>query len=339
MSATLLSTIWFVLWGLLWAIYFALDGFDLGAGIIAGFLTKPHDEEQLIESLGPVWDGNEVWLITAGGVTFAAFPRLYATMFSSLYGPLFMILMALILRAAAIEFYHQEKNRTWQRTWSLVLSLASLLVALLFGVAFGNIFQGVPLDASGYRGTLLGLLNPYGLLTGGLFVVAFLYNGAAWMARKAPDETLRQRGQHLALRTWPVLLTVAALFLAVTPFATRLLDNYRAYPILFALPLLAVTALVASRVSLGRGQEGRSLLLGSLAVLLTVLTGIGGLFPRMFPSNIDVAYGLTAFNASSSPYTLQIMLITTAIFLPLVLLYQIWFYRMFGKADSRGGNG
>jgi len=341
MSHELLQVIWFALWGLLWAIYFGLDGFDLGSGMLAGIFRKDEEQRHLIGSLAPVWDGNEVWVITAGGVTFAAFPKLYATMFSALYLPLFLILFSLMFRAAAIEFYHHMGyDARWQRTWGWVLAVSSFLVAFLFGVAFGNIFQGLPLDRTGYHGTLLSLLNPYGLLTGALFVAAFLMNGASWLAHKAPDEGLRTKANRFAKQTWPAVLVLAAAWLVYTPFATKLMENYLKVPALFVVPALAVVLLVLTRVYLEKGQHALALLAGSLTVGLTVIAAVIGLFPNMFPSNIDPAYSLTAFNASSSHYTLQFMFGVVVIFLPFVLLYQIWAYRLFGRqgTGSEAGN-
>lgn len=327
MSETLLPSIWFFLWGLVWAIYFSLDGFDLGVGMLARF--SPQDEQKkLIGSLGPFWDGNEVWLITAGGVTFAAFPTLYAVMFSSLYLPLIIILLSLVFRAVAIEFYHQSEDRSWQKAWATVLSVGSFLVALLFGVAFGNIFQGLLLDGAGYHGTIFSLLNPYGILTGILFVLIFVYNGSLWFAHKTGSE----KGFTIAKRIYAPLLLVAVLFLISTAFATNLWSNFLSLPLLFMVPLLAVVSLLATRVLLGRGQAVASLLTGSLTVLLTVITTVIGLFPNMFPSKINPVYSLTAFNASSSPYTLKIMLVATIIFLPVVFIYQIWHYKIFSPA-------
>lgn len=324
MFETLLPSIWFFLWGLVWAIYFSLDGFDLGVGMLARF--SPQDEQKkLIGSLGPFWDGNEVWLITAGGVTFAAFPTLYAVMFSSLYLPLIIVLFSLVFRAVAIEFYHQSEEKSWQKAWATVLSAGSFLVALLFGVAFGNIFQGLLLDGTGYHGTIFSLLNPYGILAGILFVLVFAYNGSLWFAHKTGSE----KGFTIAKRIYQPLLTVAVLFLVYTAFATSLWNNFLRLPVLFVVPLLAVVSLLATRVLLGRGQAAGSLLTGSLTVLLTVITTVIGLFPNMFPSKINPAYSLTAFNASSSPYTLKIMLVATIVFLPVVLVYQIWHYKLF----------
>lgn len=335
MSYELLQVIWFALWGLLWAIYFGLDGFDLGSGMLAGVFREDEEQRHLIGSLAPIWDGNEVWVITAGGVTFAAFPKLYATMFSSLYLPLFIILFGLMFRAAAIEFYHHmDFDKGWQRIWGWVLAVGSFLVAFLFGVAFGNIFQGMLLDAQGYHGTIVSLLNPYGLLTGVLFVVAFLMNGASWLAHKAPNDELRAKADTFAKRIWPVVLVVAAGWLVYTPFATNLMQNYLKAPVLFLVPALAVVLLVLTRVYMQKGQHVFSLLMGSLTVGITVIAGVIGLFPNMFPSKIDPAYSLTAFNSSSSHYTLQFMFIVVLIFLPFVLLYQVWAYKLFGRAGT-----
>jgi len=329
MSETLLASIWFFLWGLLWAIYFSLDGFDLGAGILARFLPQ-EEQKKLISSLGPFWDGNEVWLITAGGVTFAAFPTLYAAMFSSFYLPLIVILLSLVFRAVAIEFYRQSEETVWQNAWASVLSAGSFLVALLFGVAFGNIFQGLLLDNTGYHGSIFSLLNPYGILTGILFVLIFTYNGSLWLSYKMGNK----KGFAIAKITYLPLFLVAVLFLISTAFTTNLWSNFFKMPLLFAVPLLAVISLLATRVLLGRRQAAVSLFAGSLAVFSTVVTSIIGLFPNMFPSKINPAYSLTAFNASSSPYTLKIMLMVTVIFLPVVLVYQIWHYKLFLAAGA-----
>lgn len=335
MSEGLLSTIWFALWGLLWAVYFALDGFDLGAGMLCGLLRDKEERQALIGTLGPFWDGNEVWLITAGGVTFAAFPALYATMFSSLYVPLTIILLALVFRAVAVEFFHQSVAPRWQRFWSTVLAVTSFLVPFLFGVAFGNIFQGLPIGEKGYQGTLAGLFNAYGLLTGALFVLAFFFNGAVWLAHKT-EGPLRERGYALARKAWIPLFVAAAAFMAAAPVATHLLDNYLAQPLWSAVPLAAVAGLLAARVYAGKAEAAKALIAGSLAVLAVVLAGIIGLFPNMFPSSVAPGYSLTAFNASGSSYTLKIMLLVTAIFLPVVLIYQVWLYRLFARKGSGG---
>ncbi len=223
----MLETIWFLLWGLLWAIYFTLDGFDLGLGTAMPFLAKnDKDVRTIYNSLRPFWDGNEVWLITAGGVTFAAFPTTYAVMFSTLYTPLLLILFALIIRAVSFEFRGKIEGRGWNRLWDTCLFLGSFAPALLFGVAFANIFQGIPFDAKGvFHGNLLSLLNPYGIVGGLLFVLLFVLHGLLWLAIKTSGD-LHERTVRTLPVIWVVLLVVAVIFLVHTWFATPLYDNY-----------------------------------------------------------------------------------------------------------------
>ena len=209
----LLQSVWFFIWGLLWAVFFMTDGFDMGIGSLYPFLGKSErDRNMMIHAMGPLWDGNEVWLITAGGVTFAAFPLVYAVMFSSLYSALMLILFALILRGVSFEFRNKVDSMAWKRVWDGCIFLGSFLPALLFGVAFGNIFKGIPIDQDGiYQGTLFTLLNPYGLLAGVLFVCLFLTHGALWLAIRT-DGDLSQRAERLAGKLWPVLTGVAVVF-------------------------------------------------------------------------------------------------------------------------------
>lgn len=331
---TLLPAIWCILWGLLWAIYFGIEGFSMGSGMLTAIYNDPEEQRLAINSIGPIWDGNGVWLITAGGVTFAAFPKLYAVMFSSLYLPLMLVLFSLVLRAVSIEFYNFKDDPGWKRNWAWVLSITSLLIALLFGVAFGNIFQGVQMDANGYHGNLFTLLNPYGLTTGILFIVAALYNGAAWLSHKTPLGSFGKKAYDLAQRLWPILFGIAALWLVYTAVWTPLLGNYLKVPLLFAIPLLAVVLLVLSKVYLGKKRPGLAVLMGSLTVLVTVMAAIVGMFPNMLPSAIDTATNLTAYNASSSTYTLKIMLIAALIFLPIVLVYQTYAYTLFARPKT-----
>ncbi len=329
----MLNTIWFAIWGLLWAVYFMLDGFDFGAGILHPFIAKSDTERRLvINTLGPVWDGNEVWLVTAGGATFAAFPTTYAYMFSYLYTPLFFILISLIFRGVSFEFRGKIQSEGWAKFWDFIIFLFSFLPALLFGVAFGNIFEGLPMDASGYHGTLIKLLNPYGLLTGIFFVLLFIEHGALWVAIKSTG-TVSDRAKAVASKTWVILLIVAVLFLVYTKFATLLYDNYLANPVWFIVPLIAVISLLMIKVFM-KSSYIKSFYASCLTILSVVFTGIVGLYPNLIPSSIDKAYSLTAFNSSSGPYTLKIMLIVVAIFVPIVIAYQIWSYKVFSKPLS-----
>ena len=328
----MLETIWFILWGVLWAVYFTLDGFDLGIGALAPFLAKDDRERRIMyNAMGPLWNGNEVWLITAGGVTFAAFPGTYAVMFSALYTPLMLILFALILRGVAFEFRGKEDFPGWRATWDACLFIGSALPALLFGVAFANIFQGIPLDAKGiFQGNLFTLLNPYGLAGGVLFVMLFLHHGALWLAVKTPNSNpLHDRARGFAAKIWLPLLIVAAAFLVWTAFATKLYDNYLDMPLFFVVPLLSVAGLLGARMYSGQGQTWKAWGSSGLTILTCTLFGVTGLYPNLLPSSLDPKFSLTAFNSSSTPLTLQIMLGVALVMVPIVIGYQTWAYKFF----------
>ena len=328
--------IWFILWGLLWAVYFMLDGFDLGAGMLHRFLGRNEAEKSAIRrAVGPVWDGNEVWLLTAGGATFAAFPSAYASLFSYLYSTLLIILFALILRGVALEFRAKGESAAWGRSCDLALFLGSLFPALLFGVAFGNIFRGLPIDSQGYHGTLLSLLNPYGLWTGVLFVLLFLVHGALWLALKTTGE-LEQRALRFVQTGWHFLLAAAVIFLGWTVVSTNLEENYLRRPYWLVVPLLAVTSLLLIRIWAAQKKTGAAFFASCATIVLVTFTGIIGLYPNLVPSRLDLASSLTAFNSSSSPYTLKIMTIVAVIFVPIVIGYQVWVYRVFRHKIGAG---
>ncbi|BDV43333.1 cytochrome c oxidase assembly protein [Geotalea uraniireducens] len=324
-----LQIIWFVLWGVLWAVYFMLDGFVLGAGVLHNILGRGDGEKRvLINTIGPVWDGNEVWLVTAGGATFAAFPTTYALMFSYLYTALLLLLFSLIVRGVSYEFRGKIDSDGWKKVWDVAIQVSCFLPALLFGVAFGNIFEGLPMDAAGYHGSLLSLLNPYGLLTGVLFVLLFVVHGALYVSVKTVGD-LSNRAKNLADKVWPALLVVAVAFLAYTKFATKLFDNYLATPVLFVVPLVAVAALLGTRLFSAKGSTLAAFAASCVTVLTVVATGVVGLFPNLIPSSIDPNFSLTIYNSSSSPYTLKLMTVVAFIFVPIVILYKIWVYRIF----------
>lgn len=321
--------IWFILWGTLWAVYFMLDGFDLGAGILHNFLGKNEGEKKtVIRTFGPFWNGNEVWLLTAGGATFAAFPTTYALMFSYLYTALLLILFSLIIRGVAIEFRGKVDSDGWRKGWDTGIFLGSFLPALLFGVAFGNIFQGIPMDANGYHGTLFTLLNPYGLLTGVLFVLLFIVHGSIWLAVKTNGD-LSKRAASFSDKSWYALLVVAVSFLVYTAFATDLYANYLQSPVWFIMPLVAVLSLLGIKLFSLKRQYLKAFYSSCLTILTVTFTGVIGLYPNLIPSNIDKNYSLTIFNSSSSPYTLKIMTVVALLFVPVVIAYQIWVYRIF----------
>ena len=327
-----LQIIWFFLWGLLWAVFFMTDGFDFGIGTLYPFLGKTDlDKRKMINALGPLWDGNEVWLITAGGVTFAAFPPVYATMFSTLYTPLMLILFALIIRGVSFEFRHLSDAPGWKRIWDTCIFVGSIAPALLFGVAFANIFQGIPFDSNGqFVGNLLTLLNPYGLLGGLLFVVLFMQHGVLWLCVRV-DGDLHDRCVKTAHRLWPATVAMAVVFLAASWIYTDLYENFIAMPAFFLVIALAVAGLLAVRFFLGKEAYLRGWIASAATIVAATFFGIIGLFPNMFPSSIDARLSLTALNASSSPLTLKIMLGVVLALIPVVIAYQFWAYRMFSN--------
>ena len=326
----MLETIWFLLWGILWAVYFMLDGYDLGVGTLMPFVGKNDQERRIVyNSMGPFWDGNEVWLVTAGGVTFAAFPTTYAVMFSTLYAPLLLILFALIIRAVSFEFRGKIESRAWRTLWDTCLFIGSFLPALLFGVAFANIFQGIPFDDKGvFHGTILTLLNPYGISGGVLFVAMFLLHGSLWLAIKT-EGVLYERADALAKVLWLFLLVVALVFLVYTWFATPLYNNYLARPILFVIPLITVAALLGTRRFIAKAAWWKAWFASSLTIVTATLFGVIGLYPNLYPSSLNPEYSLNAFNSSSTPMTLKIMLVVALIFIPIVIIYQGWVYHLF----------
>lgn len=334
----MLQTIWFILWGILWAAYFVLDGFDLGVGSLLPFIAKGEEEKQIVHgSIWPYWDGNEVWLISAGGITFAAFPTTYAVMFSSLYAALMLILFSLIIRGVSVDYRTKTESETLKRWCDRGIFMGSLLPALLFGVAFANIFKGVPIDGEGiFHGTLLTLLNPYGLTGGVLFVLLFLMHGSLWLAHKT-EGTVQEKAAALSPKLWNALTVAAVGFLGYTAFATGLYGNYLASPVLFIIPAVAVGALLATRFFIGSGRWLSAWTSSAVTIAFVTFFGIGGLFPDLFPSSIDPQFSLTAFNSSSSPLTLWIMLGVAGVMVPVVIAYQVWAYLFFKEKVKEGG--
>lgn len=328
---------WFVIWGLLWAIYFMLDGFDLGLGALMPFLAGDEDERRTVyASIGPFWDGNEVWLITAGGVTFAAFPGAYAAIFSALYTPLLLVLFALIIRGAALGLRFESEGMLSRRAWDVCLFCGSSVAAFLFGVAFANIFRGIPIDGEGvFRGTLLDLLNFYGLAGGMLFLVYFMLHGLIWIAIKSEGE-LMKRAARMASRLYPVLLVLVVGFLVLTFSIGPVRDQYLGHPALFAIPALGALGLVLALVFIRGRRWAAAWACSSLLVMSLVFTGLAGIHPALLPSSIDPAYSVTIEAAASSPYTLKIMLAVALVFVPIVIAYQGWVYRLFRGKAGRG---
>ncbi|MEU4570365.1 cytochrome d ubiquinol oxidase subunit II [Micromonospora sp. NPDC023956] len=320
-----LTTVWFVLIAVLFTGYFILEGFDFGVGALLPVLARDDRERRvMINTIGPVWDGNEVWLITAGGAMFAAFPEWYATLFSGFYLPLLLILLALIVRGVAFEYRHKRPEATWKRRWDTAITLGSLIPALLWGVAFANILRGVPLDADHeYTGGLLDLLNPYALLGGLTTTALFLTHGAVFTALKTTGD-IRHRARTLATR----LGTLAAAL--TTTFLTWTL-TIRGNTTAVILATTATAALLAGLTAAHHRREGWAFTGTATAIALTVATLFTALFPNVLPSTGDPAGTLTATNAASTPYTLEIMTWVAAVFTPVVLAYQGWTYWVFRK--------
>lgn len=330
MEMNIFQIIWFVLWGVLWAGYFALDGFDLGAGSLFYFLGKNEREKNAIyHAIGPFWDGNEVWLITAGGATFAAFPTAYAIMFSSLYTPLLLLLFSLIIRGVAVEYRNKHESPSWQKFWDVAFFIGSVLPPILLGVAFANIFKGIPIDEKGILQTnLLGLLNFYGILGGALFLFCFSTHGALWIAFKT-EELLSERAANLAKKLWAISLILVVIFWVVSFVITNIWQNYMKAPILIIFPLFAVLFYFLVPLFIHKKEYLKAWIMSALTIVFFTAWGMAGLFPNIFPSSINPAYSLTIMNSSSSPLTLKIMTIVAVIFVPIVLAYTFWAYKVF----------
>jgi cytochrome d ubiquinol oxidase subunit II len=320
-----LTTVWFLLIAVLFTGYFVLEGFDFGVGMLLPVLGRDDRERRvLINTIGPVWDGNEVWLITAGGAMFAAFPEWYATLFSGFYLPLLLILLTLIVRGVAFEYRAKRAEASWKRRWDAAIIVGSTVPAVLWGVAFANILRGVPLTAEHeYAGGLVDLLTPYALLGGLTTAALFLTHGAVFIALKTVGE-VRDRANRLAARCGLAAAALAAGFLAWTL-------TLRSTPAAVALAAAAALALVAALAANRVRREGWAFAGTATAIGLAVATLFAALFPAVLPSTLDAAGTLTVDNASSTPYTLKIMSWVAVVFTPIVLAYQGWTYWVFRK--------
>ncbi|MFJ8298624.1 cytochrome d ubiquinol oxidase subunit II [Streptomyces sp. NPDC094447] len=320
-----LHDVWFVLIAVLWIGYFFLEGFDFGVGILTKLLARDRPEKRvLINTIGPVWDGNEVWLLTAGGATFAAFPEWYATLFSGFYLPLLIILVCLIIRGVAFEYRAKRPEEDWQRNWEQAIFWTSLIPAFLWGVAFANIVRGVKIDADmEFVGSFWELLNPYALLGGLVTLTLFTFHGAVFVSLKTVGD-IRGRARALALKLGLITAVAALGFLIWTQLDTG--DGWS-----LAAMLIAVVALVGAIFAIKVGREGWSFALSGVTITAAVAMLFLALFPDVMPSSLNPEWSLTVTNASSSPYTLKIMTWCAAIAAPLVLLYQSWTYWVFRK--------
>ncbi len=327
----MLETIWFFLWVLLWAVYLILDGFDFGMGTIMPFVAKNDNEKRIVyNAAGPYWDANEVWLITAGGVTFAAFPTTYAVMFSALYAPLLLLLFALIFRAVAFEFRSKIEGSCWRKSWDTALFLGNFLPALLLGVFFSNLFMGIPIDAEGvYHGNLLKLLNPFGLVGGILFVSIFAIHGGLWLGLKSSGE-IHHRAVAVADLMWGITLVLVILYLGLSIGQTPIWQGIEQRPFAYALLVASVASFVMVKAFIKQDRLLPAFIFSSLFILFFVFFAMTGMFPVLLLSNMDPAATLTAFNSASSTLTLKLMLSVVVFAIPVVIAYQIWAFYTFG---------
>jgi cytochrome d ubiquinol oxidase subunit II len=325
-----LNTLWFILVAVLWIGFFFLEGFDFGVGMLLPFLGKKDVERRaIINAIGPHWDGNEVWLVTAGGATFAAFPNWYATLFSGFYPALFLLLLGLILRGVAFEFRSKDPNPKWRSFWDWSIFVGSLVPSLLLGVTFANLARGVPIDADmNYTGNLLTLLNWYGLLGGIATVVAFLLHGANFLSLKLTGE-MQERALAAARKIFPVDVVVMLLLLVGTYIATDIYERLGLDPGI--LPVLGMIALFVAGYFIFKKQDILAFILIGLNIVITQIIFFTILFPRVMISSTNPLYSLTIYNASSTPYTLTVMTVVALIFVPIVLIYQGWTYYVFRK--------
>ncbi|GEL95092.1 cytochrome d ubiquinol oxidase subunit II [Cellulomonas composti] len=323
-----LTDVWFVLIAVLWTGYLVLEGFDFGVGMLLGLLPRKEDRERerrvMINSIGPVWDGNEVWLLTAGGATFAAFPEWYATLFSGFYLPLFLILIALIVRVVAFEWRGKIDSPQWRAWADRALIFGSWLPAVLWGVAFGNIVRGVELDADHqYVGGFFALLNPFALVAGAVTTLIFLTHGAVFLALKT-DGAIRERAAATAARLSVVTLVVAG------AWAIWLQLAYSGKGWTWVAVAVAAVALVLLVLATRARREGPAFVASAVAIVGAVVLIFGSMYPDVMPA-LDPANSLTVDNASSTDYTLTVMTWVAVVLTPLVLLYQGWTYWVFRK--------
>ena len=330
-----LRVIWFWLVGILIIGYAILDGFDFGVGILSLFARDEKERRLHMNAIGPVWDGNEVWLLTGGGALFAAFPVVYAAVFSGFYIALMLLLAALIFRAVSFEFRSKVDSSVWRRVWDLAFGIGSLLPAVLFGVAIGNILHGVPIDASGTDvGSFLEMLNPFSIGVGVLSLVLFVMHGAIYLADKSEGD-LQTRCRKRASQAW-MLFVVLYIVMTIWTWISSpfLFENSLQNPLFYILFVVLIGAVVFVPIFIKSGKMGRAFLISSLLIAAMLGEMALSLFPRLVPSSIDLSNSLTIYNASSTPLTLKTMLIIALIGIPCVIGYSVFIHYVFrGKIE------
>ncbi len=334
-----LEVTWFLLIGVLLTVYAILDGFDLGVGSMYIFAKKDSHRRKLLSSVGPFWDGNEVWLLTGAGAIFAAFPHVYATVFSGFYLAMMLVLFALIFRAVSLEYRNKQDSDSWRKGWDLAFWLGSALPALLLGVALGNVVRGLPLDAQmNFTGNFFTLLNPYALAFGLLGLAMFVTHGAIF-AKLRTDGELAQQVAGWASKSWWAYLSLL-LVVHVTTVVTEqhLISNFLSVPVLWLVPALGLAMVILIKVYLAKARYGLAFVFSSLAIAFHMATVGAGIFPNMVFAINDPKLSLTISTASSSSLTLMVMLVMALVGMPIVLGYTIWVYRAFaGKVEVDSG--
>ena len=331
-----LNAIWFVIVGVLLTGYAILDGFDLGVGMLHLFAKKDHDRRVLLNAIGPVWDGNEVWLVVGGGALFAAFPHVYATVFSGFYTAFMLLLCSLIFRAVAIEFRSKRESVRWRNGWDISFSIASYLIALLMGIALGNIVIGIPLGADKeYQGGFFNLLNPYALITGVVTVALFMMHGAIFLALKTDGELRSEvtRWVKSAIIFFGVMFGL--LTMATFVFAPHMADKMREIPWLFLIPTLALLSIANIPREITHGRYGLAFVSSCCSIAGLLALFALGLFPNLVPSAPGPEFSLTIYNAASSQTSLRIMATIALLGMPFVAAYTVAIYWVFrGKVDT-----
>jgi cytochrome d ubiquinol oxidase subunit II len=339
-----METLWFYIVAIMIAVYVILDGFDLGAGVLHLLVARNDGERRtVLQSIGPVWDGNEVWLLAAGGSLVLAFPKLYASAFSGFYLPLMMVLWLLILRAISIEFRSHVDSPVWRPFWDVTFSLSSLLLAVVLGAALGNVVRGVPLGEDGYfftplwtsfqvSGEELGILDWYTLTVGLTSLLALTYHGSMWLILKT-EGVIRERARRIAGIAWPPLLLLVILVTVLTfRIQPHVPERMNGNPLSYAFPLLALAGIVASRSFTGRGKELEAFLTSGLFLALILVSVVFGLYPMVLPGAGDPSQTLTIHNASAPSYSMRVALFWWIPGMILVTIYTTYVYRqMRGK--------
>lgn len=333
-----LNITWFVLVGILLTGYAILDGFDLGVGALHLFVKNDLDRRIMINSIGPVWDGNEVWLVTGGGALFAAFPHVYATVFSSFYPAIMLVLVGIIFRAVAIEFRSKRESAKWRQSWDIAFSISSIIIALLFGIALGNVIQGIPINAEkeAYI-SFFSLINPYSLLVGITTLALFMMHGAIYAVMKTEGEL------HEKIRGWVnnTIIFFAICYVTTTMgtliYLPHMIDIFKVHPELFIIALTNMLVVANIPREIYHNRDFRAFLSSSASILLLLALFAVGMFPNFVPSTLDPANSLTIYNAASSRKTLEVMFTMALIGIPFVLAYTIsvyWIFRGKVKIDS-----